>query len=259
MRITSFGQCLFAAAIIGMGVLGLFYDDFALQWQPLPAGFPARGALALIGGALMVASGAGLLFERTAKVSAVVLGVYLAIWVPFKLMPALDSPTNSARWLGVGEGLALALGAWILYVPHDWRFDYWAARLLFGLCCLSFGVSHFVYADFTAAMIPAWMPQPVYLAWITGAGHCLAGVALLIPILPRLAATLEAAMMSSFVLLLHLPSLWWSGEPPFWGPDLRTRITLFFVAMALSASAWCLAHAFHDQPWGLRLKAVPAS
>jgi uncharacterized membrane protein len=207
MRITSFGQWLFAAAIIGIGVLGLFYDDFALQWQPLPAGFPARSVLALIGGALMVASGAGLLFERIAKISALVLCVYLAIWVPFKLMPALDSPTNAARWLGVGEGVALALGAWILYVPHDRRLDYWAARLMFGLCCWSFGVSHFVYTDFTAAMIPAWMPEPVSLAWITGAGHCLAGVALLIPILPRLAATLEAAMMTSFVLLLHLPSL----------------------------------------------------
>src|SRR5262249_21737256 len=126
--------------------------DFTLQWQPLPAGFPLHSILAYAGGALMVAGGAGLLFERTAKICALILSVYLVIWVPFKLMPALDSPTNSARWLGVGEDLTLALGAWMLYVPHDPCFDFWAARLLFGLCCLSFGVSHFVYADFTAGM-----------------------------------------------------------------------------------------------------------
>ena len=259
MRVTSFGQCLFAAAMIGIGILSLIYDDFALQWQPLPAGFPARSFLALIGGALMAAGGAGLLFERTAKISALVLSVYLVIWVPFKLMPALDSPTDSARWLGVGEDLTLALGAWLLYVQHDLRFDFWAARLLFGLCCLSFGVSHFVYTDFTAAMIPAWIPEPVTLARITGAGHCAAGIALLTLLLPRLAAAAEAAMMSSFVLLLHLPSLWWSGDKlPFWGPDFRTRITLFFIAMALAASAWNMAHALRDRAWGWRLKAAPA-
>jgi len=28
------------------------------------------------------------------------------------------------------------------------------ARLIFGLCLLVFGASHFVYADFSAAMIP---------------------------------------------------------------------------------------------------------
>lgn len=259
MRLTSFGQCLFAAAMIGLGILGLINDDFTLQWQPLPAGFPGRSLLALIGGALMVAGGAGLLFERSAKISALALSIYLVIWVPFKLMPALDSPTDSARWLGVGEDLALALGAWVLYVPYDRRFDLWAARLLFGLCCLSFGVSHFVYADFTAGMIPAWIPERLWWAYLTGAGHCAAGVALLTLLLPRLAATLEAAMMSCFVLLLHLPSLWWSGEPPFWGPDFRTRITLFFVAMALAASAWNLAYALRDRHWGFRLKAAPAS
>lgn len=261
MRLTSFGQYLFAAAMMGLGILCLIHDDFALQWQPLPAGFPARSILALIGAALMAGAGAGLLFERTTKIAALVLSAYLLIWVPFKLMPAFDSPTDSARWLGVGETLTLVLGVWVLYVPFDRRFDFWAPRLLFGLCCLSFGVSHFVYADFTAAMIPAWMPGRLYWAYATGAGHCAAGVALLTLVLPRLAAAAEAAMMSSFVLIVHLPSLWWEGDPPFWGPDFRTRITLLFIAMALSASAWNLAHALRDRAWGLRLrpKAVPAS
>jgi len=259
MRLTSFGHYLFAAAIMALGILCLINDDFTLQWQPLPAGFPARSILALIGGALMAGAGTGLLFERTAKVSALALSIYLVIWVPFKLMPAFDSPLDSARWLGVGEDLALALGAWILYVPYDRRFDFWAARLLFGLCCLSFGVSHFVYADFTAGMIPSWLPGRLYWAYATGVGHCAAGLALLTLLLPRLAATAEAAMMSCFVLIVHLPSLWWQGEPPFWGPDFRTRITLFFIAMALSASAWNMAYALRDRHWGWRVRAVPAS
>ncbi len=36
----------FAAGLIGLGVLALIYGDFALVWQPVPAGLPGRTALA---------------------------------------------------------------------------------------------------------------------------------------------------------------------------------------------------------------------
>jgi len=258
MRVTSFGQALFAAAMLGLGMLSLVYRDFALQWQPLPASVPGRSVLAVISGLFLIAAGVGLLTERRARISALALSAYLLFWVLFKLRVLFASPTDISRWLGTCEDLSLALGAWVLYMPLAHRFDYWAPRILFGLSFLVFGASHFAYPDFTAGMIPEWMPARLWLAYLTGAGHCAAGLGILTLVLPRLAATAEAAMMSSFVLLVHLPSLW-TDPAPFWGPDLRTRITLLLVAMALSASAWCLAFSLRDRKWGFRLKAVPAS
>ena len=102
-----------------------------------------------------------------------------------------------------------------------------------------YGASHFVYADFTAAMIPGWLPQRLELAYFTGACHALAGLAITFNQLARPAALLEAAMMSLFVILLHLPSLW-ASPPPAWGPTLRSEITPLFWASALAASAWLI-------------------
>jgi hypothetical protein len=37
---------LFAIGMIGLGILVLVYGDFAMGWQPVPAGIPGRMALA---------------------------------------------------------------------------------------------------------------------------------------------------------------------------------------------------------------------
>lgn len=79
------------------------------------------------------------------------------------------------------------------------------ARLLFGIACLIFGLSHFLYADFTAQMVPAFLPYHLPLAYITRAGHFAVGLALISGILARLAAVCEAIMMSLFVVLVHIP------------------------------------------------------
>ncbi|WP_457311411.1 DoxX family membrane protein [Sphingomonas sp. UYAg733] len=67
-------------------------------------------------------------------------------------------------------------------------------RYLFGVCPLIFGLSHFTYADFTAAMVPGWLPGPLVRAYATGIGHVAAGVGILSGIRSRLAATVLAAM-----------------------------------------------------------------
>ena len=78
------------------------------------------------------------------------------------------------------------------------------------------------------------------LAYITGAGHLLAGMALLTGIWAPLAARLEALMMSLFVLLLHLPSLW-ASPLPAWAINWRSVVTPFFWATCLAACAWLVA------------------
>jgi uncharacterized membrane protein YphA (DoxX/SURF4 family) len=166
-------------------------------------------------------------------------------WLLPQLLHLLPAISNLAAWLGFCEVLAVTCGALVLWsgsaVPAGSR----VAGALFGLCCIVFGVSHFVYAEFTAAMIPHWLPQRPALAYGTGAAHMLAGTAIVCGVLPRLAALLEALMMSLFVIGLHIPSLW-VVPPPAWGPTLRTEITPLFWAMTLAASAWLVAQSLRD-------------
>jgi hypothetical protein len=74
-----------------------------------------------------------------------------------------------------------------------------------------------------------------------------AGLGILFAIRPRLAATLEALMMSSFVILVHVPSLL-SVPPPEWAPSGRIQWTALFWASALAASAWIVAQLLRKRP-----------
>jgi uncharacterized membrane protein len=259
MRSTSPGHILYALAMLGIGVLTLVYRDFALQWQPVPADFPAHTVLAALSGVFLLITALGTLVPRLALPSALLLAAYWLFWTLLRLATELlhlAAPVGQA--IGVAEDLVFALGAALLVLALSPRPGLAFLRILFGLCCLVFGLAHFVYAGFTAAMIPAWMPARLWLAYATGAGHAAAGAALLAMVLPRLAVTLEAAMMSSFVLLVHIPSI--DADPaPFWGPDARTRIILTFVALGLSGAAWLLAAALRGLPWGVEPKPAPAS
>jgi uncharacterized membrane protein YphA (DoxX/SURF4 family) len=71
----------------------------------------------------------------------------------------------------------------------------------------------------------------------TGIGHIVAGVAIIVRVVPRLAASLEAAMMTSFVVLIHVPRV-------FAAPHDRTEWTMLCIAIAFSGAAWATAHSY---------------
>lgn len=256
MRMIGPGRALFGAGMAGLGVLSLIYGDFALNWQPVPQGLPWRELLARVSGAILLAGGAGLAFRRSAGAAALGLTLYLSTWVLLLQAPRVAAhPANVAAWLGLAESMTLTLGGFVLFAMLAERAggaparaakpeqSLPTARVLFALCCLVFGLSHFIYPVETAAMIPAWLPGRLVLAGFTGAAHAAAGLGLLLGLFPRLAATLEAAMMSSFVVLVHLTGV-------VADPGSRLQWTMIFVALALSGAAWAVAGSLTEASWG---------
>lgn len=235
-------QIIFAIGMMGLGVLTIFYGDFALNWQPVPDWWPARRALIYISGCALLGGGAALLWPRNAVRGAMFMGVYLAMfWVLPQVLKAVPKPASIGLWLGFFETVGVMCGAGLIWAAPRRNDAAWQLFFrLFGACCVFYGLSHFAYADFTATMVPAWLPQRLWLAYATGAVHIAAGLALLLAWQTRAAAWLEGLMMSSFVLLVHLPSLW-SRPPPAWGPTLRTELTPLFWASALAATALLIA------------------
>jgi uncharacterized membrane protein YphA (DoxX/SURF4 family) len=158
----------------------------------------------------------------------------------------VTNPTNESMWLGFVENLVLVAGGWIL-VSSLAVSDHGAhespivgdegvrvARFLYAASLPLIGLSHFVYNLTTAAMVPAWLPGRVGLAYLTGAAHMAAGVGLLLGVVPRLAATLEAIMLSLFTLLVWVPRVIAS-------PTSRTEWTAMLVSGALTGAAWVVA------------------
>lgn len=232
------GRIGFAVAMCALGVLGAYYGDFALQWQPVPHSLPGYTLAAYTSAALLILGGLGVLVRARAPLAALLLmGCLGVFWLLPQALRLPAAPGSLGTWLGFCEVLGVVSGACLLWSAGTQVRVQRTARVVFGLCCLVYGASHFVYAGYTAAMIPSWLPQRLGLAYVTGTGHILVGLALVFNQMPRLAALLEAVMMSLFVILLHVPSLWASPAPE-WAPTFRTEITPLFWATALAASAW---------------------
>jgi len=180
------------------------------------------------------------------------MGAYLALlMVALHLPRVLFRPMDVGRWLGLCENLTLVCGGWILALAVSRHgpvtpVKVWSSprlpQLLYAGACVVFGVSHFVYADATAGMVPAWLPYRIGFAYLTGAGHLAAGLAMLSGVVPGVAATLEAGMITSFVLLVHIPGV-------ISDPHSRLQWTMLSVASALAGSAWLVAGSLRRPVW----------
>jgi len=254
MRIASVGHALFAATMIALGILGLIKGDFGVIWQPVPEGVPAREVLIYLCAFISLASGIGLLWQRTAAVAARALAGYLLLWFVLLRVPGIFLASDVDSWWSSGQIAVMLAAAWVLYVwfATDWdkrrlRFatgdkGLRIARVLYGLALIPFGVAHFVYLQHTAELVPGWLPWHVGWAYFTGCAYIAAGVAVIVGVFARLAATLSAFQTGMFLLLVWVPIVAAGSRDAFqWSETLATA--------ALTAGAWVVAESYRGTPW----------
>ncbi|MEN2789005.1 DoxX family membrane protein [Sphingomonas oligophenolica] len=225
----------YGVGAIGLGIIGLVFASFALQWQPVPACIAPHGALTIVSGLILILGGIATILRRTATLGAVVLAAWYGLWVVALHLPVFVSAPSVGSLLGLAEIVALTTAGLQLQYVRRLRTGpvlVWV-RILFGLCPLVFGISHFVYADFTAKMVPGWIPAPLFWAYATGTAHLAAGLAIVAGLRVRLAATLLATMCGLFVLLLHLPRV-------IAAPGSQLEWTMMFVAFSITGAAWIM-------------------
>ena len=219
-------------SLIGLGLVSIIYRNFASNWQPVPASVPARSALASLSGAIMLLTGAGLLWQRTEALASRVLFVYLAIWlVALQLPVVLKAPLVEVSWLGAGEIAVIATAGWVL-VRRDLRI----ARFAVGVALIPIGLSHFVYPTATIGFVPSWLPFRAFWAYLGGAGHLAAAIGVLLGFCVVLAVRLEAAMIGAFTVLVWLPGV-------VRAPTSRQAWTAFLMSWMIGAGAWVVAEA----------------
>jgi uncharacterized membrane protein YphA (DoxX/SURF4 family) len=247
----------YAAGAILLGAVGIYFGEFALQWQAVPKAVPAMpwayvsGALLAIGGVLILA--------RRQKHGALLLAAFYGVWVlAFHLPPTLANAIGSiGAWNPPAEITFLTVGGIALLALHlDAARErlLLAARLLAGASAVVFGCAHFNYIGLTASFVPEWIPPSQHFwAWATGVGHVAAGIALIIGVQARLAATCLAAMMASFVVLLHLPRV-------VAQPQQHVEWVMLGISTSLTGAAWLIrTYATREQgfaaslaAWGIR-------
>ena len=227
----------------------------------MPAWVPARPLLAYASGLVLLATGLGLLFKRTAAAAATVLTANLVLWVLLLQIPrVLSNAGTEIVWNGLGENLTLAAAGWILVVSlatpasrvaRRGEQNLRVARAIFGIALLPIGLAHLTYVPQTTQLVPAWLPFRVGFAYVTGVAQIAAGLGIVLGVLPRLAATLEASALAIFGLLVWAPAV---ISPP----TNRLSATALLITFAVSGAAWIVAGSLervaHSPAW-IRLSA----
>jgi uncharacterized membrane protein YphA (DoxX/SURF4 family) len=225
----------FGIGAILLGVAGIWFHDFAMQWQPVPADFPLRMQFAIVTGLLLILGGGETLSGKWAHGGAALLAGIYGLWVLILHVPLiLIKPADLGTWNGVAEIVLMISGAIALYAGARGLRSRFATPVcvVTGLCALVFGATHIKYVQFTATMVPAWIPpNQIFWAYATGIVHVVAGLSLLSGIRSQLGATVLAVMMGVFVILVHIPRVVASpGEQLEW--------IMLGVALSLSGAAW---------------------
>lgn len=225
----------YALGVIGLGLTGMVFGDFARQWQPVPPWLPLRIPLAYLSAAMILIAGVAALTPRWRLAGVTALGILFGVWAMLLKLPAIIvAPSILGRWLGFAEIGSLAI-AGLMAASSIGGIGGGKAlggfRVGYGLCAIIFGLCHYVYADITASMVPEWLSGRHFWAYFTGTGHLAAGLALVSGMWARLAARMLGLMMGSFVLLVHLPDT-------IAQPTTHAAWAIQFVSLALAGGAW---------------------
>lgn len=248
-------RILFATGVMSAGVLALVYGYRVLLFLPVPPGWAAwLGPVGVASGALMLGTGAGLLFRSTARVSTRILLPFLLLWTLTRVQAVVVDPLREISWFAIGEVGVLAAGALVLFARLESaspgsRLKAFTvargptiARILLGLSVVTFGLSHFFeFAARTVSLVPHWLPYPAFWADLMGGAQVAAGLGATFAVYPRLSAAAEAAMLTTFALLVWVPAV-------IANPGLKSNWVEFLLTWALAGACWVVAEGMPPSP-----------
>jgi len=207
------GRYFFAFAIIAFGFIQLNVQDFMTGFLPVSKTLPGKVVFLYIISIYFVIGGICMCIDKTMRRAAVFVGLLLlALLIYPHLARLVTDLHNPEAWTSSAEDLAICAGAFIIAgdvaAPDksSGSPDYFSiGRIAFAISLIVFAVQHFMYADYIAGLIPAWIPFKLFLTYFIGVAFVLASISILTQIKIRLACILLGFMFLFFVIFLHLP------------------------------------------------------
>jgi uncharacterized membrane protein YphA (DoxX/SURF4 family) len=115
-----------------------------------------------------------------------------------------------------------------------------AARIIFTMPFLGFGVRHFMYADQLKGLV--WIPGGAFWVYLTGTAMILASIAAITKIFGKWAMLLLALMLLIFAFTVQLPAMMSSDMAMKMGGTVS-----FYKDLGLMGGALILAGVFHRE------------
>jgi uncharacterized membrane protein YphA (DoxX/SURF4 family) len=231
------GRIVFGASAVLFGVIALMWHD-ADTWQALVEFWKLPNGT-FIGELIMVAllvGGVGLLLPPTARPASIVLIVVYALCSLACVPGIIAHPKIYAEYGGFFEQFSLLCGAIaVLAAIGGNKALGRIARIGLGLCAVSFTLAQVFYLQFTASLVPTWIP-PSQMFWtiLTTIAFGLAAIAILINTQARLATRLMTLMLALFGLLVWVPQV-------VAHPESHGNWSEFALNFLITGAAWMVA------------------
>ncbi|MBO9203188.1 MULTISPECIES: DoxX family protein [Niastella] len=248
---TKMARIFFGIGMIGISTQHFIYAEFRPVMLPAWPQWLQTPVLAYIIGAAITVAGALILAGRNTKTISLLLAGFLLFCLVFIQCPYVlfIQPTPSSHlflWIDPLKELALAGGALVvagaaidtskhvLYKVLEKLIP--LGKFFFATTLFLFGITHFFYTEFAAALIPAWVPDHTFWTYLAGVALIGTGIAIFLKIKRRKISLLASAMLFLWLLILHIPR---AIADPYGAKG--NEITSVFEALAFSGIALGIA------------------
>ena len=246
------GRKFYGVCLAGLGIQQIIHADFIPVILPAwPAWIPGGALWAYLFGAVLIVIGAAIVFEKHGRAIALITGgVFLLLFALCHVLHLLIvNPYSShlGTWTNALKMLALTGGAFVVagsYPSNEIsisRIKFLESLIPFGSVFFSvtmilFGIDHFLYVEFVAALVPDWIPWHLFWTYFAGIALIGSGVAIILKIKLKLVGILLGTMIFLWFILLHIPRA--MADPMM---NKGNEVTSAFQALGFSGIAFLIA------------------
>lgn len=250
------GRKFYGICLAGLGLQQFIYAGFLPVILPAwPSWIPGPVLWAYLFGAVLIGAGTAILFEWRGRTVALVSGgVFFALFllghVPHLIFfnphsNHLGTWTNALKMLALSGGAFVVAGSYtdeisvgnksslIMLLEKFVPFG----SIFFSVTMIVFGIDHFLYVEFVATLVPAWIPGNIFWTYFAAIALIGSGVTIILRIKLKLVGLLLGTMIFLWFILLHIPRA--IADP---AGNMGNEVTSVFQALGFSGIAFVLAH-----------------
>ncbi len=255
-NLSAAGRIFYGLSIAAMGFLSIYYHDFPYMLiPPKHSRITSHEGFLYVSGGLLILAGACIVFRKKAMPASLLLGgvlllIFCFYFVPYEFIGSANF-MHFYDWENAAKELALSGGAFVIAGCFSEGSKNLLIRCLitliplgaivYSLTIISFGLDHFLYGKEAADYVPSWIPYHLFWMYFAGLALLASGIAILLKIKVRLAATLLGAMIFIWVIILHIPK---AIAAPV--ADKGGEVTSMFIALAYCGIAFVIAGGSQD-------------
>lgn len=216
LRLLPLGPVFLSAALAAFA--GEHFTAAASLAQIVPAFIPGRLFITYFVGVAHLAAATSFALKRYVRLSSLCLAAMFALFVLLMDLPAaVARPDVRIFWILVAREATFAVGALALFAvavsddrPHASAVIAAMARIWTACVLVYFGIENALYPQLTPG-VPAtvatasWVPAPHVIAYVTGIGLIVCGLAMLIRSTAPSAAAWSGLIMTTLTVALYVP------------------------------------------------------